>query len=373
MTEAGRARAWGWVAHLRDGGTTPWAEWRTPGEPSGAVIPGAQQLELLRRVNQAAGGRVEAALADRVLRATAPGRGLPELELVGAELDARFGTPPVDPARIAPAELLRCAAHLVAQDLVRMGPVPASAPTGTGGVRSLLRRRRVLLGDPWLRSELTRELTARGRPPAPSGRAIVVGADLPTMLADAWTNACFERPAAPWGEWLGHWGNRRGLPPGLNLARVARSWGEQHGSSRVEVWLDERDLPRALGVAGLPAARRPGRTAAELSRRVAFSLSLMIPIAERPRLLREGLLPRLRDDLFDTDLPVVPAEARGWVQDRSARLAGQLAEAGYPVRGRPWSAAPAEPVGRPEQQGPSEVDGALDLAVRLLLGGWKQP
>ncbi|MBO0846512.1 MAG: hypothetical protein J2P22_13965, partial [Nocardioides sp.] len=48
------AQAWGWVAHLRDGGTTPWSDWREPASPDhdpGPFLPGAQQLELLRRVN----------------------------------------------------------------------------------------------------------------------------------------------------------------------------------------------------------------------------------------------------------------------------------------------------------------------------------
>ncbi len=46
----------GWVAHLRAGGTTPWLEWTDPGagdEPAGRALPGAQQLELLRRINLA--------------------------------------------------------------------------------------------------------------------------------------------------------------------------------------------------------------------------------------------------------------------------------------------------------------------------------
>ncbi len=48
----------------------------------GRYLPGAQQLELLRRLNLA--GRPTAALAERVLEASAPGRGTPDLELVGA-------------------------------------------------------------------------------------------------------------------------------------------------------------------------------------------------------------------------------------------------------------------------------------------------
>ena len=48
------ARAWGWVASLRDGGTTPWAAWSAEADRTSRLLPGAQQLEVLRRVNLAA-------------------------------------------------------------------------------------------------------------------------------------------------------------------------------------------------------------------------------------------------------------------------------------------------------------------------------
>src|SRR5512133_1345670 len=96
---AGEARAWGWVGHLRDGGTTPWADWSAPApddQQAGRYLPGAQQLELLRRINQRRLPSPE--LAERVLATSAPGRGRPDLGLVGVLLESRFGPPPVDPA-----------------------------------------------------------------------------------------------------------------------------------------------------------------------------------------------------------------------------------------------------------------------------------
>ena len=52
---SGRGRAWGWVAALRSGATTPWLDWPEDGsgegEALGAELPGAQQLALLRRLN----------------------------------------------------------------------------------------------------------------------------------------------------------------------------------------------------------------------------------------------------------------------------------------------------------------------------------
>ncbi|MGB0100866.1 MAG: hypothetical protein WBP61_11365, partial [Nocardioides sp.] len=118
MTEdtPGIRRAWGWVAHLRAGGTTPWRDWSEPGEPRGRVLPGAQQLELLRRLNEAGSPGVE--LATRVLDASAPGRGRPDLELDGAVRRLDFGPPPVDPADLPDDELLRVAASVLADDVV---------------------------------------------------------------------------------------------------------------------------------------------------------------------------------------------------------------------------------------------------------------
>ena len=60
----GVRRAWGWVDHLRDGGTTPWRDWTGEGRAGARVLPGAQQLELLRRLNQA--GRPSPALSTRL-------------------------------------------------------------------------------------------------------------------------------------------------------------------------------------------------------------------------------------------------------------------------------------------------------------------
>ncbi|WP_298748752.1 hypothetical protein, partial [uncultured Nocardioides sp.] len=72
MTAEGPARAAAWVAHLRQGGTTPWAAWTgTVAGPASPLLPGAQQLELLRRVNQR--GPVPPALVERGLSASAAG------------------------------------------------------------------------------------------------------------------------------------------------------------------------------------------------------------------------------------------------------------------------------------------------------------
>lgn len=134
MSPTSTARAWGWVAHLREGGTTPWLAWSTDGPAAGAVdgavdeavdgpLPGAQQLELLRRLNLA-GPPPATGLADRVLAADATGRGRPDLELVGVAERLPYGFEPVDPATLSDDELLRVAVDLVAQALTQAPYVP---------------------------------------------------------------------------------------------------------------------------------------------------------------------------------------------------------------------------------------------------------
>lgn len=360
---AGRDRAWGWVAHLREGGTTPWAQWSTPAEPSGRVLPGAAQLELLRRLNLTDSGPVAPALVERVLRVTPPGRAPAELELLGAAVDDRFGMPGVDPAALPDEEVLRSATHLLAQDLVTLGPVPRPAPRGR-----LWRRGLRVAGDPWLRSELQRSLNTAGHAPRPGDRVVVVGAPLPVMLADAWTHACYERPVAGWEEWLEQWRDSGGLPPGVGLAAITQRWVERVGGRRVEVVLDERLLPRVVGRRRYAPVRRPGRTTSALARRLAVSLDLLAPTAEHRALLRDGFLPRLDDDCFDVGLPVLPAEHRDWVAERGGRMVRRLRRAGYAV---PEHDASSDARVAEDQVDAGGASQALGLSLRLLRAGWR--
>lgn len=129
-------RAWGWVAHLREGGTTPWTTWTGDGPATGPLLPGAQQLELLRRLNLA-GPPVTTRLADRVLAAEATGRGRPDLELVGVAEPRSFGWPPVDPAELSDGELLRVAVGLVAGVLAEAPDIVHRATPETGEERQV--------------------------------------------------------------------------------------------------------------------------------------------------------------------------------------------------------------------------------------------
>ncbi len=360
MTSAttGEPRAWGWVDHLRAGGTTPWSAWTGTAEPSGRAVPGAQQLELLRRLNEV--GTPSAVLVERVLATSAPGRGQPDLELVGAAHDSRFGPPPVDPAAVPVRELLRVATALIAEDLVAAG-VPD--PPRPGTVRPWRTRYR-LVGDPELADPVRTALVARGRPPG--GRmpkVLVLGASVDRMLADAWTRRAFDFGAPGWRTWLEQVTRHDRLPGRIDVLAQARSWSARAGRSRVHVVLDPAELPALLGVRRVPDAPAPAAEVPDLARRVATVLGLHVPAGQRAALLRHRLRPLLAGSAGEP--LVLPEEHHDWARAQAQRVADGLRRAGYAVHGDPHSLLPAD------RSGSRAPDGAetLRLAMRLVLAG----
>ncbi|MCD4532942.1 hypothetical protein LRP67_02450 [Nocardioides sp. cx-169] len=357
----GHRRAWGWVAHLRGGGTTPWSAWAGQGERRGAYLPGAQQLELLRRLNLA--GSPGPGLVERVLAASAPGRGSPDLELVGADGGSAFGPRPVDPAGLPDAELTRVASSLLADDLVAAGTPPRRSPALVRPWRTRYR----LVGDPWLADPVRDALIARGRPPGGRGSTILVlGTDLATMVTDAWTSRAFDDGGPAWREWLDPLAAARALPRRVNLERAAATWTERVGAARVGIVVDAARLPRLVGLRRpLPAAPRPAADAVDLARRVAAVLGILVLPPRRAELLRHTLLPRLLDA---PGRPLaVPAEHADWVVERATRLRDVLLRAGYAVHGDPDLLVPRRADLTVAGAEPTEA-GVLGLAVRLLLG-----
>lgn len=368
----GTARAWGWVAHLRAGGTTPWHAWTQDGVPTGRVLPGAQPLELLRRIHLAAstapgvaaGRTAQPAdrLADRVLTAAAPGRGKPDLALVGVG-SSTYGPRPVEPSLLPPDELVRVATSVLGEDVVALG-----VPPGTQRIRQpleplrRLRRRYRLVGDPLVAAHLRDHLSGRSR--AGSGSSVLVlGGPLDQMLADVWTRRCFERGSGGWLEWLRFWQQRGELPPRIDLPAVLTR--QRARSDRIRVVLDHSQLPGLLGVRHLPPPVRPGADAAELARRIATVVGLLVPPEQRPALMTRTLLPRMPA----TGSPPVtlPEEHRAWVGAAAERMARQLRRDGYPVVGDPALLAPTAPA--PPASTPPTASGqlVLDLAVRMLV------
>jgi hypothetical protein len=356
-SEAAVRRAWGWVAALREGATTPWRDFTGTGDRRGHYLPGAQQLELLRRLNAA--GRPGATLVERVLTASAPGRGRPDLELVGTTDESRFGPRPGDPEELPRAELVRVATGLIAEDLVAAGP-PQPVPEGRPRP---WRRAYRLVGDPWLADPVRAELRRRGRPPGGKRPTIlVVGTDLGTMLADAWTARSFAEGGAGWRDWLGGFVAHDRMPPRADLVTHARTWADRVGPERVQIVVSAEHLPSLVGVRRpLPAPPAYSADAVDLARRVSAPLGLLVLPDVRERLLRDRLGPRLAD--APGDRLGIPAAHVEWVQVRAARMRDALLRAGYAVHGDPDALVPDAPA---EGSTPDDA-GVLSLAVRLLL------
>lgn len=353
----GTDRAWGWVAHLRDGGTTPWLEWSGEAPATARVLPGAQQLELLRTLNLASAS-VAHELADRVLTAAAPGRGKPDLALVGVA-ESAYGPRPVDPSLLPADELVRVATSVLAEDVVALG---VAAPPRR--LRRSWRRGHRLAGDPIEAAGVREALTSRGRGPGrPGGETLILGGPLDQMLVDVWTRRCFERGSGGWLEWLRFWEQRDDLPPRIDLPSVA----DRHAHPRVV--LDRSQLPHLVGVRRLPPPVRPGADAAELARRIATVVGLLVPPDERPALMTRTLLPRMP---VTASPPVaLPEEHREWVRAAAERMARRLRRAGYPVVGDPASLVPAD-TAAPARPNVASGQLVLDLAVRMLVDdSWK--
>jgi hypothetical protein len=353
------ARAWAWVAHLRDGGTTPWSAWGSAAgadDQFGRYLPGAQQLELLRRLNEVRLPSPE--LADRVLAASAPGRGRPDLGLVGVLPESAFGPPPVDPADLPPDELVRVATALIAEDTVAAGdPLEPRTPR-------LLRRRYRVMGDPEQAITLRDTLLADGRPPGSRRATVVVaGAALGDMLAHVWTARSLGAGVQPWPEWLAGVVRRPGLPDRVDLSALAGAWVPRVGAGRVHVVLDDPRLAARL-VAGRRrrvAMPRPlSADSVELARRTAPVVGSLVSPDRRTRLMWHRLRPVLAA-LPGPELRV-PERHHAWLARQTRDLRSRLAAGDYAVHG-----ALPEPRERSGVTAPDE-ERVLALAMQVLLG-----
>lgn len=372
---AGRRTASAWVAHLRDGGTTPWRDFsgraaqgapeRTLDSTTREEVPGAAQLELLRRLNVI--GRPDAGLAEEVLAASGPGRGLPDLSLVGVGDGSRFGPPPVDPAELAPEELLRVAVGVLAERLAS-AETPAAAPAAP---RPLPWRRKVrLVGDPHLADATRAALRRAGhRPGLRQPRVVLLADELGGLLADVWRWRVTRGVATGWDWWLDSWARRDQLPPRADLTALAAHWAARVGPERVHVVVGPDPASEVARLAGASAPVRasydgPGPAAVELVRAVNAVLPVLVTPDRHRRLLSERLVPMLADHAGPRR--GVPAQHRDWVRERAERMRAELLAAGYPVHGGPDRLA-AAPGSGPDHSGEPAPDEVLAVALTALL------
>ena len=345
-----------WSEHLRAGGTTPWSAWTTAGAagrstgdvPAGWSVPGAAQLELVRRLAErssldpAAWSR----LADLVATRSGPGRGRAQQPLVwtGGSGAPRFGAPPVDPSHVPVEELVRVGVGVLTELLLeRSGPpVPATE----------LRRRRLtrtpafaLVGAPITTSVVRRELGVAGH--AEGGRrplVVLLAEPLDVALAQVWSARVQRGAPVRWGGFVKRWSGRRHLPPSADYRRLAREAARGAGADRVHVVVAAADP--AATVAELLGVHLGGRRHPALAARwkdlspaaldVARQVNAVLNVrAGGPR--RRTAVGACAALLESVDGPAprlaVPEPFQGWVADRAGRLAEELKAGGYPVHG----------------------------------------
>ena len=253
----------------------------------------------------------------------------------------------------------RVATSLLAEDLVALGvrePRRSLRRSWRGPLR--------VAGDPVEAAHVRTLLAGRGRAGGPGSPVVIMGGPLDQMLADTWTRRCFERGSGGWLEWLRFWRQRGDLPPRIDLPAVADRHLGIPGTPEVRVVLDPALVPGLLGRRRVPAATRPGADAAELARRIATVVGLLVPTEQRAALMTHTLLPRMPHT--QTPPVTLPEEHRDWVAAAAERMARRLRRAGYPVLGDPASLVPVEsaaPAAPPVARG----ELVLDLGIRMLV------
>jgi hypothetical protein len=357
----GQARAWAWVGHLREGGTTPWSEFHEEAGSQGPWLPGAIQLEVARRLNRV---RPDPVLVERILDSSAPGRGQPDLELVGAGEPRRFGPPPVDPAVLPAHELVRMAVGVLAELVAESEPPPQRRQPSGAPWRKAFH----LVGNPYVAEQTRTALARAGRTPGRrSPEVYVLADDLAGMLSDLWTWRVRHTVHADWTWWVGHWARRDQLPPRADLPRVLRSWARRVGPGRVHVVLGAdpaAQVARLLGVRRplTAAVEPPSPESTEVVRHANAVLRVLVDEERHQRLLDTVLLPVLAAE--PGPRRAVPARHRDWVARQAATLRDELVTAEYPVHGDPDLLVPRDGTGA---AGPAE-EAVLDVALRALLG-----
>lgn len=354
----GAALARSWVEHLRTGGTTPWPRWvrdagvepARPTKVAAAGVPGAAQLELLRRLNTI--GPLPHRV-DHVLGRPGPGRGPVHLRLPLQPLG------PPAPRK----EVLRVAAGVLA-DLVAQLPPPARERRSRRAERPRPAREvpaYVLEGPPVTVAEVRSRLAAAGVPvheprfswlgarrdPGPS-LAVVLVAPLDESLRQAWTNRVQHGAGRAWARFVRQWAGRGSLPPSAAVDRTVDHWRDRLGAgsvhlvpvdpttespeqlaARVTEVLGAR-VGTGVGGAGGVGPTDPARLApavVDVLRRVNVVLPFVSPPADRaPR--RTALVALMRGAEGDPEPPDLPKRERAWAARTGSRLVDALVESG---------------------------------------------
>lgn len=377
-----------WCRALLAGDTTAWHAWidaahsnaaptaapasQAPTGTAPRYLPGAQQLELTRRIGlaaQRAARSVPPGLRARVLRAGLADRSRPDLPLRGLPAP-RFGPAPVDPATLGSADLLPIAAGLLAEDLAEGLAEGLVGRAADGAARSLRAPRHV--GDPWTVLHLPRRMPRRRLPRGRSrdrtlARAgvLVHATALDTLAVHGWAARAVDGGDQNLAGWLRQRVDAHSLPPALDVVSIAGRAAQEVGVRRTVIVLD----PAAAGLAEPPAVRPAD---IELARRVGRPLGLLVPAAQRRDLLVHGLLPRIAArPASPRSAPIPEPIPEPWGEHLRAhadRMITALRRAGYPVLGSLDRLRPSAAVGAGSPlSAPDVLDEALEIAIALLL------
>lgn len=374
------AAAWSWVAHLRAGGSTPWAHWVTarhePASP-GALLPGAAELELVRRLaaRSALAPDAFAALADLALARSGPGRGLPQLRLPWPYGDPRHpgtGAPATDPADVPAEELVRVGTGVLAELLVRTPERAARRHRRRPWTRPFR-----LLGAPVSVAGVRAWLAAGGH--VEGGRrpeVVLLAAPFDALLAEVWSARVQRGAPVRWGPFVDRWSRREQrhahLPPAIRLAGLAERWAARVGPERVHVVVAEdpaaarRTVADVLALRGREPEQVPLRPlslpATDVLRRLDPVLSVRLP-AERARAARRAAARVLDRGAYPA--AGLPERHREWAEASADRLAARLRAGGYPVHGDLDRIAVRPRPGPARPRHRDELDLVLDACLAL--------
>jgi hypothetical protein len=339
--------AWSWTEHLRHGGTRTWTDWLSSGcgadavVPGGWPVPGAAQLEVVRRLATVSslGEPAFTRLADLVLGRSAPGRGLAHQPLAWPDRPPgrRFGAPPADPSAVPEEELLRVAVGTLAE--LALG-VPATRERPPR--RGLLSRGQgvEVVGAPVTAAAVRQRL---GLTTGRTGRVsdvVVLVQPFDRLLAEVWSARVQRGAPVRWRGFVRRWSGRPGLPPAADLPGLARQAADRVGAERVHLVGTDGDpsaaVADALGLRGRPGEAPPrlrdlGPEAVDLCRRVNAVLAVRVD-RQRHRTALAGLVPTLASPGHGEGL-TVPRRRRGWALTRAEGLAEDLRSGGYRVHG----------------------------------------
>jgi hypothetical protein len=366
----------GWAEHLRSGGTTTWSAWLDqtdaidrPSDPT-RPLPDAVHLELVRRLNEAAGGRVEG-LAERVLATASPGRGLVDVPLPWPAGTRDYGSPATDPDHLPREELIRLAVGVIVHLLPGLPHPPTIEESPAWPLP--WRRRFLLHGSPGTVAAVRHGLLRHGlvetdwRP-----THVVIARPVEVMMAEHWAASAQQGGILKWSTlWRREVAAGR-LPGPIDVAAIAQSLeGRRREPVHVVV---ARDAQQAVETTARLLRTRPfvvsgtGDLAqTDLLRRV-NRLTALTAGPDRVRDLAARLTAALDGVAPDSaQPPVAPRAALAWAREQADRTAHDLEGAGYAVHGNPDDLAPSDHA----HSGTVDRDHTLDLAVEACLRTWR--